>query len=573
MTKRTVVVLAPNSFARFADSAVESQFQLVLRNGFLASLHNLDILFNSPIANPRLDNGFRDTNPMAGYFLESFLKTNGYDVRVVFDWSNDRHLESALSCDPVAIALSTTYITDNRLLGSCLSALRQVCGNLPIIVGGPYIWKQKIQFDRDSQRSRSELAEAARFGVNFLADCLFGTLPSSILGDAIYVVHEFGERTLLRVLNKLSEGKCEIESLADIPNLALPTSTGWHLTKAENEPVDLDEDYTRWDLVDEMPSMVPIRSSVGCPYRCRYCDFIELHPSVRMRSASSIAREIEAAKNRSARFFGFIDDNIFLSKKRIRELTSTFCEKSLNVTWGGFFRVDRIDEENIDDLLRSGCRFGLCGIESLDNGQLARMRKNCSTEEVRRGIELATAGGMSLNLSLLVGFPGETQSSIDNTIAAMNSLPVNNPGFASWLAYPLYVLPGTAVDDLQYRRRFGFVGRFASWRHDTMDSEAAGGYWPNYLHDRIDGLPYHYYAGDVPSFWTIERRQRAFVARRDLTRSLVRGEDEDAVQRAFSELFAVASDNPRHDQTPRWNTVLADRSEQPGQRERYTGAF
>ena len=151
MTKmrHSVVILAPNSFGRFRDPAVESQFQVLLRGSNLASLHNLDLLFNSPLAEPQLDNGFKETNPMAGYFLESFLKRHGYEARSVFDWKDDADLEQALALDPIAVALSTTYITDNELLSACLRAVRQAVGSLPILVGGPYIWKQKLELVRN----------------------------------------------------------------------------------------------------------------------------------------------------------------------------------------------------------------------------------------------------------------------------------------------------------------------------------------------------------------------------------------------------------------------------------------
>jgi radical SAM superfamily enzyme YgiQ (UPF0313 family) len=292
-----------------------------------------------------------------------------------------------------------------------------------------------------------------------------------------------------------------------------------------------------------------------------------------MRTAASIAAEIDLAKRRSGRFFAFVDDNIFLSKRRIAELTDILLGQSMGIAWGGFFRVDRIDESNVDALAESGCRFGLCGIESLDESQLGRMRKNCNPAEVVRGIDLATSVGMNLNLSLLVGYPGETRGSIDNTIEALNRLELTNKGFASWLAYPLYVLPGTAVDRVEYRRQFNLVGRRAEWIHDTMSAEEAGSYWSNYLYEGIEGLPYHYYAGDVPSFWSVDRRQRGFGARRELTRCFLAGKSDEGIQRSFDRLYREIRDGAGGADIPAWQTVLEERSRQPGARERYRGAF
>jgi radical SAM superfamily enzyme YgiQ (UPF0313 family) len=571
--QHSVVVLAPNSFARFRDPAIESQFQLLLKGSNLASLQNLDSLFNSPLAEPRLDNGFKETNPMAGYFLESFLKRRGYEARAVFDWNDDAELERALSTDPIAIALSTTYITDTELLSACLGALREAVGSLPILVGGPYIWKQRIELSLGG-REGAQQAEWRDFGVDVLSECLFGPNPRGVLRDAIYIASEFGEHTLLRVLEKVREGKSNLDHLAEVPNLVLPVgANSWHPTRDEAEPVDLDADYTRWDLVESMPRMVPLRASVGCPFRCRYCDFIELHPKVIVRSPDSIAAEIELAKRRSARFFGFIDDNIFLSKRRIKHITNTMLQKELGVVWGGFFRVDRIDEGNIREIAASGCAFGLCGIESGDDEQLTRMGKDCTKDEALRGVELSTEAGISLNLSILIGFPGETRHSIDNTISFLNGVSNDNRGLPSWLAYPFFLLPNTAADSLEYRRQFNLVGRGANWHHDTMSSDEAAERWAPYMFKSVTQLPYHYYSGDAPRWWRISKRTESFRLRKDLTDAFLDHRSDGAVQESFGRLYALLRESSKRAATPAWQSVLAARSLQPGERKTYRGAF
>ena len=69
---------------------------------------------------------------------------------------------------------------------------------------------------------------------------------------------KFGEHTLLRVLEKAGEGKSRWEDLAEIPNLVLPAGVdSWHPTREEAEPVDLEEGYTRWDLIESMPAEAP----------------------------------------------------------------------------------------------------------------------------------------------------------------------------------------------------------------------------------------------------------------------------------------------------------------------------
>lgn len=582
----SVVIVAPNSFDRFFDnSGAEIQFQLLTKTLHPGALYNLALLANYGSRRPVLKHGMKKINPMAGYYLESFLKLRGWDVRTVFDWSNDDSLTDAMEADPVAVLFSTTYITNNQMLENCIRALRAVIGDTPLMIGGPYIWKQKIELLKQSQPAgcgsensapiklrnhrRAESPQLVRealkkFGVDGLKDNLFAPAASSTLRDAIYVASEFGEYTAIRVLDRLVSKSRQLRALTDIPNVVVSTSDGaWQATATEPEPFDLNKDFTHWDLIDTLPDYVPMRTSVGCPYRCRYCDFIELHPTVIMRSPESILEEVRAIRARGKRLVNFIDDNIFLSKKRIAHLTRTLLEHDARIYWGGFFRVDRIDEENIEELWESGCRFGLCGIESGDSEMLELMRKECRSDEASRGIDLATAAGMQLKLTFIVGYPGETKESIDNTAEFINGLAHTNHGYSSFQIYPLYILPSTALDEPDFRAEHEIHGRFNQWTHSTMTSEDATKVWSPYLFRNVDALPYEYHVSDFPKGWRVERRSKAFQLRKELTIAFLDGLDDDGIQERFVPLFHHLRDTPA-DRVPHWDELLANRRYQPG---------
>ncbi|MFS8118927.1 MAG: B12-binding domain-containing radical SAM protein, partial [Microcoleus sp.] len=379
--------------------------------------------------------------------------------------------------------------------------------------------------------------------------------------------NEFGEYTLIQVLESLETAGTK-RTLLQVPNLVIATRNGgWHSTGIQAEPVNLDNDFTRWDLIDELPSMIPIRTSVGCPYRCRYCDFIELHPRVVKRSPLSMIKEVTLAKKRGRAFFNLIDDNIFLTQDRVADLTRTILESELNIIWGGFFRVDRIDETNIQDIYDSGCRFGMCGIESADNEQLKRMQKGCHRDEIRQGIELGTAAGIKLVLTFIVGFPGETKSTIDSTINFVNGLTTINKSYSSFQIFPFYVLPSTEVDGLEYRREVGLKGRHGKWSHKTMNSDEARHEWAPYMFKSIHSLPYDYYATDCPIHWDIKKRNTTFDLRRRLTLQFMDKAPDHSIQQCFSKLHSSLLDGLSSPPgTVHWTEILADRPLQPGER-------
>ena len=173
MIKPAVIILAPNSFDRVIGRSWENQFQLVTDTNHLASFTNLDIMFNADRSAP-LDRGWKSTNPMAGYYLESFLKLRGYEALAVFDWENDARLRKAMNLDPIAIAFSTTYITDIQMLASCLKLIKAITANVPLIVGGPFIWKQHLQMMHDGAGRLDNAEEWKQYGIDRHDNLLFG---------------------------------------------------------------------------------------------------------------------------------------------------------------------------------------------------------------------------------------------------------------------------------------------------------------------------------------------------------------------------------------------------------------
>ena len=100
--KRSIVIIAPDFYECSPNTLYESQFHLLIRGGHLASLINLDILFNSKARLLRFDRGPRSMNPTAGYYLEGFLKMRGYDAHAIFEWEDDQVLLDAMKSDPIA---------------------------------------------------------------------------------------------------------------------------------------------------------------------------------------------------------------------------------------------------------------------------------------------------------------------------------------------------------------------------------------------------------------------------------------------------------------------------------------
>jgi hypothetical protein len=556
MERPLVLIAATNPYGGTASS-YESDLWLRTRSGHLASLSNLVRLVNPVGATPpRLENPGKAARSLAGYYLESFLKVRGWEARAAFDLEQVARWSSAEGeRPPVAVAVSTTFISTVAELTRTLRAIRERLGPaVPLIVGGTFVWKQHL-WGPARFAQREELAGHPE------AVALFAPDADPVLKDAIYVAHEFGEHTLLALLGTCRQGAPAPEELARIPNLVLWTDSGWRHTGAAAEPIDLDRDFTRWDLVDEMPpSWVPVRTSVGCPYGCEFCDFVAVHPRLRLRSPGSIVEELHAASARGATWVSFVDDNALSTPRRARALAEAITSTDLGLRWGGYLRADAITDEIAPVLAASGLRYAWCGIESGDPDILRRMRKRLDVEAARSGIDALLGEGIQVLTTFVLGFPGETRASVEATAAFLNGLRHDARGSVVYLAFPFHVAPGSPVDAPERRRETGLTGSFGAWRHATMTSEEVHRVWAPHLF-RAANVGYEYYGGDDSPLWSPARRRAAVLLRKALTVAFLDGAPDDVIQARFSDLHAALRFTPAA--PPDWRAVLGARELQP----------
>jgi p-methyltransferase len=111
---------------------------------------------------------------------------------------------------------------------------------------------------------------------------------------------------------------------------------------------------------------------------------------------------------------------------------------------------------------QSGCVGVFLGIESGDPTVLSAMNKHATVEKYRIGIRKLKERGIPTFVSMIIGFPGETRATVQNTIDFLSE---TGPNF---FAAELY-WHSTAVPVHRDREKYGLVGEAYSWRHATMD--------------------------------------------------------------------------------------------------------
>jgi len=508
--KRTIGIIAP----LIDTSQYNMDFSIRLRRNnrelTLAAFYELaSESFKPGLVSRGIDYG--EDIPAAGFYLEGLLHGQGYDTLLTNKYDTDT-IKTIAEHDPFAVCISTTMIISADSLLELLSSVRRAMPGTPVIAGGALVWKNYLQFMKHLDSPQLYPLQPRM---------LFH--PGHTRMDAdILVVAPHGRSSLLEVLTALEKGRSA--SFEHIPNLCLPGENGFNFTKREEEQVNYDEDYTRWDLIDEIPEKIPLRTSIGCPYRCRFCDFCQLYPRIFLRSRASLLQELNLAKNRLGQNLAVIhvtDDNVFITKKRLHEVCGAIADSGLR-HWVGFMRGGEYSDDEMAAIERSGLMMGKIGVESGDQGQLERMNKRQKIGNVKRGVEQLDAHGIGVLMTFVVGFPGENRQTLRNTADFLNSLALTNLSVGYQL-YPLVIFPLSELAEPSSRTEWKIEGLMEKWSHYTMNSDQATEACYD-LFKEITNIPYSYSEESYffnRSMFTFETRKSLFQLRQQLTIKLM----------------------------------------------------
>ena len=159
---------------------------------------------------------------------------------------------------------------------------------------------------------------------------------------------------------------------------------------------------------------ISILTSRGCPYRCNFCGLPSQNRIARYRSPESVAREIRDIIDRyGIRAFNFQDDTFILDKKRVRKLMDLIGPMDIKFRCLGRAGLDTHEDYKL--MKEAGCQSIAWGIESGSQKMLDLMNKQVTVKQNHQVIEWAKKADILDRIFLIVGFPGETRKTLEET--------------------------------------------------------------------------------------------------------------------------------------------------------------
>lgn len=168
-------------------------------------------------------------------------------------------------------------------------------------------------------------------------------------------------------------------------------------------------------------------ATLGCPYGCDFCSKPVFGGVVRRRSLDAVFAEIAQIRKLGYDDLWIADDIFTLDEDYLRE----FCRRidGMDVTWSCLSRANGIAPATVRLMKASGCRRVYLGLESGNQATLDLMDKRLTVEQGARTARLYREAGIEVAAFFIVGYPGETVASIEQTFRLALELPLDEISF------------------------------------------------------------------------------------------------------------------------------------------------
>lgn len=161
----------------------------------------------------------------------------------------------------------------------------------------------------------------------------------------------------------------------------------------------------------------------GCPFHCAFCVMGTL--GCKRRPVDEVIDELKYLDNLGIRDIFFLDQSFGSNPARNMDLCHAIQSTLPNLRWVCFSRVDLMTETILRTMKQAGCHTIIFGVETANPALLKQYRKGYSLEQVTRIFALARALRIRTVATFLLGLPGETRESAEETIEFARKLPVN----------------------------------------------------------------------------------------------------------------------------------------------------
>lgn len=262
----------------------------------------------------------------------------------------------------------------------------------------------------------------------------------SLSNSIDFIVRGEGEETLVELLKALSE-KGDLSKVNGIvyrmDGMIIKAPSRPFLYNLDNLPMAwelLDWDDYRYYIIPGS-RLGAISTSRGCRQECTFCSQQRFWQRTwRARSPEDLIREMELLRKvYDVNVVLLTDDYPTPDRQRWERFLDLLIERDLDIKILMETRAPDIirDEDILHKYKRAGIIHIYVGTEATEQQGLDYIKKDLSIEESKKALDLLRDAGIITETSMILGFPDETEESIERTLELVMEY---NPDFAHFLA-------------------------------------------------------------------------------------------------------------------------------------------
>jgi radical SAM superfamily enzyme YgiQ (UPF0313 family) len=331
------------------------------------------------------------TPPLGLACIGGSLLENGHDVKL-FDFNlygSDEFIEILNNFTPDFMGI--TFVTPLIREAQKISELVKRINDKTIIIGGgPHC----SSFPESSIKEASLDIGVIGEGDFIINDIVMGKPLSQIKG----IVYKKGDEILVNERD---------DFIKDLNSLPFPAYSLYEKEKYKVPPAISRKNPVAW-----------VETSRGCVFVCTYCNKSCFGRTFRVKSPERVVEEFIKIKKIGFKEIHLTDDGFTTNIKRAKKICDLLIESKVNIGWSTItgIRVDRVDFELLEKMRKAGCYRIYFGIESGNQDILNNIKKGISLEQVRKAVESAKKAKLEIAGYFMVGLPGETEETMQDTI-------------------------------------------------------------------------------------------------------------------------------------------------------------
>jgi len=228
---------------------------------------------------------------------------------------------------------------------------------------------------------------------------------------------------------------------------------------------------------DKQECWMPLQTRRGCPMGCSYCSTATIEGrTIRMRSTEYFIKEITSHVGVGFQRFYFVDNIFNIPETYAKEICRAIIKSGLALSWRCIIYPWRLDKELIHLMAEAGCIEVSLGFESGCERILHTMNKRYTIDDVRQTSDMLRDAGIKRLGFLLLGGPGETRESVQESLAFADSLNLDALKITIGIRiYPYTALAKIAVKEGLIRPEdnllfptFYIASNLRNWIRDTV---------------------------------------------------------------------------------------------------------